>query len=228
MVCEGKFMEKNKLIAVVGVILACSTSYFVGYLNGSSVPKEENSHVVNTISQSSESSSESFSYDPAKGRPEKNNLVWIKDVDWTRDKLKQKFGIAEWSNTKNVYKGTSTSLDDAEFKIITDQESCKIISVTTKKKHVINVLKAFGVDAADVTFGDFLTSPIGPRHDARSTYIDGVAIELYHWSDSPDDEYDILFAYMIEDKDGALSRITFDYKLSGAEIRSKIEHLYDY
>ena len=124
-------MEKNKLIAVVGVILACSTSYFVGYLNGSSVPKEENSHVVNTITQSSESSSESYSYDPAKGRPEKNNLVWIQDVDWTRDKLKQKFGIAEWSNTKNVYKGTSTSLDNAEFKIITDQESCKIISVTT-------------------------------------------------------------------------------------------------
>lgn len=228
MLCEEKFMEKNKLIVVVGVILACSTSYFIGYLNGSSVPKKENSHVVNTISQSSESSSESFSYDPAKGRPEKNNLVWIQDVDWTRDKLKQKFGIGEWSNTKNVYKGTSTSLDNAEFKIITDQESCKIISVTTKKKHVINVLNAFGVDAADVKFGDFLTSPIGPRHDTRSTYIDGVAIELYHWSDSPDDEYDILFEYMIEDKGGALSRITFDYKLSGAEIRSKIEHLYDY
>ena len=100
--------------------------------------------------------------------------------------------------------------------------------MTTKKKHVINILEAFGVDGADAMFGDFLTSPIGPRHDARSTYIDGVSIELYHWSDSPDDEYDILFTYMLEDKDAALSRITFDYKLSGAEIRSKIEHLYDY
>lgn len=226
-------MNKNKILAIAGVIFMCVTAYCIGYFNGISSKttgtKSEDNSVTSTVAkQDSEVSSESYSYDPAKGKPETNNLVWIQDVEWTLDKLKAKFGIEKWDVEKNIYRGKPTLLGASYLSVITKDDEVKMIVLTTKKQHVIPLADLFGEKNADVTFDDFLTAAKSSRHEARIGGFNGVSVSVYHWGDSQDDEYDIHVGYVLDGHEmSKIAQSTFNYKLKGPEVRTQVEHLYD-
>ena len=147
-------MNHKKIAALIILILSCSLSYFWGY------------RTAGTSTANSPETSNSASKNDNAPVTIANDFVNVTDVNNTLDRMKEKFGIKEWSESLNRHYAKPSREGILNLEVFNDGDEenahlptgeIKVISLIVPKTSVIEVLKEFGLSNAEYYFENFFS-----------------------------------------------------------------------
>ncbi len=217
-------MNHKKIAALIILILSCSLSYFWGY------------RAAGTSTTNSPETSNSASTNDNAPVTIANDFVNVTDVKSTLNRMKEKFGIKEWSGSLNHHYANPSREEIINIAVFNDGEEenaflpsgeIKVISLMVPKTRVIEVLKEFGLSNAEDYFENFLSEDRENAYGLKSIEIGGILVDVQHWSDYPDFMYDIRFAYFLDEKvKQRYLNLTNNQHLNSFKINTRLEELF--
>lgn len=217
-------MNHKKIAALIILILSCSLSYFWGY------------RTAGTSTANSPETSNSASKNDNAPVTIANDFVNVTDVNNTLDRMKEKFGIKEWSESLNRHYAKPSREGILNLEVFNDGDEentnlptgeIKVISLIVPKTSVIEVLKEFGLNNAEYYFENFLSENREKSYGLKSIEIGGILVDVQHWSDYQDRFYDIRFAYFLDEKvKQRYLNLTNNQHLNSFKINTRLEELF--
>ena len=217
-------MNHKRIGALIILIISCSLSYFWGYRAASS-----------STANSPETSNSASKNDNAPVTLA-NDFVNVTDVKNTLDRMKEKFGIKEWSGSLNHHYADPSREEIINLEVFNDGDEentnlptgeIKVISLLVPKTSVIEVLKEFGLSNAEYYFENFLSENRENSYGIKSIEIGGILVDVQHWSDFQDRIYGIRFAYFLDEKvKQRYLNLTNNQHLNSFEINNRLEELF--